>query len=145
MCHCLLISNFLLQEYAPIPRTLSLADCQNECAKIDSCQYWSYHQPQQKCFLKDHRNAKTTLDYLSKGYISGIKKCPEVSRTATQLESQIEIGGQSFTFLPSTFGKQFRSGDTVSFIGIFRSPGDFNERTLRFIYLLYVWIAYFVK
>ena len=114
--HHLLILNFYLQEYAPIPRKLSLAECQNECAKVDSCYYWSYHQPQQKCFLKDHRNDKTTLDYLSKGYISGIKKCPEVSRiSSTQRESQIEIGGQSFTFLPSTFGKQFRSGDTVSF------------------------------
>ena len=105
---------FFFQEYAPIPRKLSLADCQNECAKVASCQYWSYHQPQQKCFLKNHRNAKTTLDYLSSGYISGIKKCPMPKVPSIQTESHVEISGSKFTFLPSTFGQQFQPGDKVS-------------------------------
>ena len=105
---------FFFQEYAPTPRKLSLADCQNECAKVPSCQYWSYHQPQQKCFLKNHRNAKTTLDYLSSGYISGIKKCPMPKVPSIQTESHVEISGSKFTFLPSTFGQQFQPGDKVS-------------------------------
>ena len=105
---------FPLQDYAPIPRTLSLADCINECTQVPNCKYWSYHQAQEKCFLKDNRNSKSSIDYLSKGYISGTRKCPTPKVPSIQTESHIEIGFSKFTFLPSTFGKQFRPGDKVS-------------------------------
>ena len=96
------------------PRSAAFQYSVNECTQVPNCKYWSYHQAQEKCFLKDNRNSKSSIDYLSKGYISGTRKCPTPKVPSIQTESHIEIGFSKFTFLPSTFGKQFRPGDKVS-------------------------------
>ena len=110
----------LFQCCAPILKSLTLENCQDECDSHSQCYSWSYHITSKKCYLKNQENYQNFVlreRYTKQDeYISGVKHCDpmeeEISRNNNNL--RVFIHGHQLKALYANFGRQIHPGIKVS-------------------------------
>jgi len=119
---------------APILKSLTLENCQDECDSHSQCYSWSYHITSKKCYLKNQENYQNFVlneRYTKQDeYISGVKHCDpmeeEISRNNNNL--RVFIHGHQLKALYANFGRQIHPGIKIK--GDFKNTNNKNESSL---------------